>query len=161
MPRHPACTGVRAWTAWAPTAAFAHWATGAPAASWTWTSARANRARTGACATTWSTGEREGARRARKVGGRGGGRGVVEPGARLARAARPVPGSGATARTRATRVHAASRRCWSARRLPARITRPAARAWGASAVSAGQVCVRTRPRAQARATCVEASAVCT
>ena len=71
MPRGPACTGARAWTAWAPTAACARRATGARAASWTWTSARASRARTGAGATTWSTGERteawEGAARGGKA----------------------------------------------------------------------------------------------
>lgn len=53
--------------------------------------------------------------------------------------ARSAPASGATAGTRATRARAASRRCWSARRRPARTTPPASRASGASAASAGQV----------------------
>lgn len=66
-------------------------------------------------------------------GGRGGGRGAAAERARLA------PGSGATARTRATRARTANRRCWSARQRPARTTRPAWRASGASAASAGQV----------------------
>lgn len=82
MPRRPACTGARAWTAWAPTAACARRASGAPAASWTWTSARASRACTGAYATTWSTGERAAGchqavrlRGGRRGGGRDGDRG--------------------------------------------------------------------------------------
>lgn len=58
MLQRPACTGARAWTVWAPTAACARRATGVPAASWTWTNARVSRALTGACATTWSMGER-------------------------------------------------------------------------------------------------------
>lgn len=79
MPRRPVCTAARAWTAWAPTAACARQAMGAPAASWTWTSARASRARTGASATTWSTGElRE--RAAAAPWRRGGGGCTSEPG---------------------------------------------------------------------------------
>lgn len=55
--QRPACTEARAWTVWVPTAACARRDTPARTASWTWMSARANRARTVACVTTWSTGE--------------------------------------------------------------------------------------------------------
>lgn len=150
MPRRPVCTGARAWTAWAPTAACAGRGMGAPAASWTWTSARASRASTGASATTWSTGERAPCARRRE--------GCVRSGLGTRRRqgaageCMPAPGSGATARTLATRASAASRRCWSARRCPARTTRPASRASGASAASAGQVrvCVCASARGRGR-----------
>lgn len=92
MPRRPACTGARAWTAWAPTAACARRATGAPAASWTWTSARASRVRTGASATTWLTGERTEAWAAAAGKRRGAGRRWRQVG-RRPRSAQPGPRS--------------------------------------------------------------------
>lgn len=117
MPRRPVCTAARAWTAWAPTAACARQAMGAPAASWTWTSARASRARTGASATTWSTGElRERAAAAPWRGGgggctpepgqveAGGGSGRAQPGLRPALLQVPVRLCGHGLRGRALRA---------------------------------------------------------
>lgn len=75
MLQRPACTGARAWTAWAPTAVCVRQATGVPAASWTWTNARVSRALTGASATTWSTGE-QAARCPKALGEAAGGFGV-------------------------------------------------------------------------------------